>query len=434
VDGVLPRLALCWSSRYPHSAILGAWVSKKGNTSRTAYQENGAKGQKAHATKMETAADRSDLQEYRAYLQRGETRLSTLHRVAGAFLGGAGLLTLLPVLFRDTFSQLFSGLLFMPYPSLPSPNSAQRWLLIAPVAVSLVLPMWALYVLLRDLVRFYFTSHHFGAHQGGVSYPRFILSGIRVSDKSLSRPEIMHGARREPSVTELLVPASATARQRLLREARVVEDYQGFDVRSPMAVVQNKLREFMFKYSASVQRTLAQESAKMEASLARHTLLLRVLVLRYAKAFLLTILTTGVTIITLVILDLGTPTRRAELANGRPAEIIPGTLLWLGVVGVYAAWCPLAAFVVRRPVAWIYQELDDKSKSFRTPQSLLHFEVITLGAVAVASILTTVSLFLFVLESHEDILWLAFAAGVFLLTLTTVYVGRNIVSALRRDR
>jgi hypothetical protein len=38
----------------------------------------------------------SDLQEYRAYLQRAETRLSTLHRVAGAFISGAGLLTLLP--------------------------------------------------------------------------------------------------------------------------------------------------------------------------------------------------------------------------------------------------------------------------------------------------------------------------------------------------
>lgn len=30
----------------------------------------------------------------RAYLQRAEVRLSTMHRIAGAFLGGAGLLTL----------------------------------------------------------------------------------------------------------------------------------------------------------------------------------------------------------------------------------------------------------------------------------------------------------------------------------------------------
>lgn len=64
-------------------------------------------------------ASESDLQEYRAYLQRAETRLSTLHRVAGAFISGAGLLTLL---------------------------------------ASLALPILALYLLIRDLILFYFTA------------------------------------------------------------------------------------------------------------------------------------------------------------------------------------------------------------------------------------------------------------------------------------
>ncbi|MDW5323187.1 hypothetical protein [Plantactinospora sp. KLBMP9567] len=384
---------------------------------------------------VETPVNAADLQEYRAYLQRGETRLSTLHRVAGAFLGGAGLLTLLPVLFRDTFSELFSELLFLPYPSFPPASAPQRWLMMFPVAVSLVLPLWALYALLRDLVRFYFTSHHFGAQYPGVSYPRFILSGIRVSDKSLSDPEPIRQARQELGVTELLVPVSAAARQRLLREAHLIGECRGLEVTSNMTVVQNKLREFMFKYTASVQRTLAQESAKMEASLARHNLLLRVLVLRYAKAFLLTILTTGITITTLVFLDLAAPARRVELVGDAAAEVVPGTVLWLGVLGVYAAWCPVAAFVVRRPVAWIYQELDDRNRSFRTPQSLLQFEVVTLASVAFASILTTASLCWFVLESQSlAATWPALVAGVALLGVTLVYVGRNIASGLRRDR
>jgi len=37
----------------------------------------------------------------RSYLQRAEVRLSTLHRIATAFIGGAGLLVLLPVFFKE---------------------------------------------------------------------------------------------------------------------------------------------------------------------------------------------------------------------------------------------------------------------------------------------------------------------------------------------
>lgn len=37
----------------------------------------------------------------RAYLQRAKAKLSTMHRIAGAFLGGAGLLLLLPTSLRD---------------------------------------------------------------------------------------------------------------------------------------------------------------------------------------------------------------------------------------------------------------------------------------------------------------------------------------------
>jgi len=43
-------------------------------------------------------------QALRAFLQRGETRLSTYQRVAGVFLNGAGLLVLLPGLARESIS------------------------------------------------------------------------------------------------------------------------------------------------------------------------------------------------------------------------------------------------------------------------------------------------------------------------------------------
>ena len=45
----------------------------------------------------------------RAFLQRGEVRLSTVHRVAGVLLGGAGLLLLLPALLGQALPQLFGA-------------------------------------------------------------------------------------------------------------------------------------------------------------------------------------------------------------------------------------------------------------------------------------------------------------------------------------
>jgi len=340
------------------------------------------------------AAPPEDLHEYRAYLQRGETRLSTLHRVAGAFLGGAGLLTLLPVLFRDTFSMLFSQLLFLPDRYFPQPGDVTRWTLLVPVVLSLALPLWALYLLMRDLVRFYFTGNSFGSdNNSAVTYPRFILSGIRVSEPSLHNDKPLLRARESPAVINLLVPASAAARGRLLREAHLIGRLNGIDLasRKPDAV-KAKLKEFLFDYTGSDRRSLADEAAQMEASLARHNMLLRVLVLRYAKAFLLTILTTGSTIIALVALNFALPDTREQLTGSRTTDVLPGYILWVGLLSVYAAWCLAAAFVVRRPVVWIHRDLNDDTRALRTPQSLLLFEAVTLASVAFGSLATGVSL------------------------------------------
>ncbi len=46
----------------------------------------------------------------RAYLQRCEVRLSTMQRIAGVFLNGAGLLVLLPVFFKDAITNVLVGI------------------------------------------------------------------------------------------------------------------------------------------------------------------------------------------------------------------------------------------------------------------------------------------------------------------------------------
>src|SRR5262245_43941875 len=47
----------------------------------------------------------------RAYLQRCEVRTSTIHRVLTAFVGGAGLMLLIPIFFKEVIDGIISVLL-----------------------------------------------------------------------------------------------------------------------------------------------------------------------------------------------------------------------------------------------------------------------------------------------------------------------------------
>jgi hypothetical protein len=365
-----------------------------------------------------------DAQEYRAYLQRGETRLSTLHRVAGSFLSGAGLLTLLPVLLTAAFSSLVSEVVFLSNASFPSAGSAERWLALIPVLVSLGLPLAALVTLIRDLVEFYFTPHHFGRDESSVVYPRFILSGIRVSDGSLSEDTRgrLSEARSRPAVTDLLVPRPLASKERLLREAHAVNDLNTLDVNRNRNWVAEQLREFIFRYTASDDRSLDEEAAKMEASLARHHLLLRALVLRYAKAFLLTILTLMMAVAALTILGLS----RAHGDATLDTSSVRGTDLWIALLALYAVWSFAAAVVVRRPIVWIYRE-SDSTQSPRTPQSLVSFERITLVSVALTSVLVAYLLVAYgVATPDATVRWIAGLLVALFAVPTIVYCTRAI--------
>jgi hypothetical protein len=123
----------------------------------------------------------------RAFLARCEVRLSTMHRVAVGFLSGAGLLFLFPVFLKDGVLTLMTALLS--YMSLlPSsvghagvPSMVVILLCLAyPFLVSLGLPVLALLLLLKDIVRFYFVGHPPGFSEEFFN-PRFVLTGIAFS-------------------------------------------------------------------------------------------------------------------------------------------------------------------------------------------------------------------------------------------------------------
>ena len=109
----------------------------------------------------------------RAFLQRCEVRLSTMHRVATALLSGAGILVLLPALERDAVLQVLRALL-------AGPVSWSRALLTVAVGISLVLALVVLWLVIIELTRFYFHANHVVHADGEVFTPRFTLTGLRM--------------------------------------------------------------------------------------------------------------------------------------------------------------------------------------------------------------------------------------------------------------
>lgn len=139
-------------------------------------------------------------QAIRAYLQRAEVRLSTMHRIAGAFLGGAGLLFLLPVFFRDYPRELAHAFSTALLPGAGHWLAALSMLLL--LLGSLALPVYSLYLLMKDIVLFYFVGHSPGFSDEHF-YPRFALTAIAFSpDES---PRIKHDILEQERSADLMI-------------------------------------------------------------------------------------------------------------------------------------------------------------------------------------------------------------------------------------
>lgn len=112
------------------------------------------------------AVDQIEAKDLTLYLQRAEVRLSTQQRVAGAFIGGAGLLMLFPVVLKDAATRIFTSLigLITPLFSTNTPFSTENFVPFAAILlmicflISLSIPLFALFLLIKDLVLFYFAG------------------------------------------------------------------------------------------------------------------------------------------------------------------------------------------------------------------------------------------------------------------------------------
>ncbi|SFN34851.1 hypothetical protein SAMN05660284_01281 [Formivibrio citricus] len=315
-----------------------------------------------------TISDEESRAAMRTFLQRCEVRLSTIHRVAQALLGGSALVLLLPLFIRDGFPKM-ATLLISSY------DANQHWLVIGGIAVaaalSVILPVVAVYLLVGDLLGFYFTSNTFGAPERGHAYdthahgrpifnPRFIIPGLGFNNDEVSehtKAQIDEG-RKDAWTRALLVPKSledAGWRDRF--DTRTFEIW-GHTAAEGLAGDEDRLRQSFRLAGLTRDRTLAQDVARTEALLARHVLHIRIAVLRYSKALMLMIVTMMAILAAAGIVEHALHT---DPSGGRFVGGVPYRYLFL-VALVYVVWAPVAARSVTLPLRMIHRRTPGMGK------------------------------------------------------------------------
>lgn len=330
----------------------------------------------------------------RAYLQRCEVRLSTMHRVAVGFLSGAGLLFLFPIFVKDGVLLILRAILdYSPTINI-SGTGGTIWMvmlyacLIYPFILSLAIPAVALLLVFKDIVRFYFVAHP-PNFPDALFNPRFILTGVAFStdesaevkarvlryqygtdlinfatSQSEAQAQYYHDIIDKPN--RMIVPQSRKL-PRLLRmnvlsipSEKPLDQLLDDDLVRVHGIYSNNGEEEQLLAQPYVERTLKEidgfnaalglagfldrplyeEVAKTEVSLVRHSLKLRRLVLRYFQALLIMVWTGIITFLMLPFIQ--DPQARFSLLN-------------IFAVG-YFIWAVGAPVMVRFPLTWLAED------------------------------------------------------------------------------
>ncbi len=295
----------------------------------------------------------------RAYLQRTEVRNSTLHRIAIGFVSGAGLMILIPAFFKEVIDGIILSLLHnintVFIPSMTAADAALGIALYAmviyPLIVSLAIPMYALYLLLQDIVHFYFTLYSPGFTEG-LTHPTFSLGGIAFSpdEAPQAKREIMRYQYSRHEHMMYLMPFSS--RRRELYFDHLIEETQGHIIPESRRFARLKAQGVLpddsdehltNQFNAALgiarmfDRNLVEEVAYQEIAIVRNVMYLRRLVLRYVKALLLFVWTMMVSFVMLPFLQ----------EPRLPSFVV--------LSGGYLVWSLLAPSVMRMPVRWMYR-------------------------------------------------------------------------------
>jgi len=291
-----------------------------------------------------------------------------MHRIAAAFISGAGLLLLLPLFLKDVLAAIVK--VYVDELNLPAHDGVRAlWEILwhgFPVAIAFLIPLSAMYLLLRELILFYFSAsipEPQGREGRPVFHPRFALTAIPFADdEGGGAKSTLRALQFKAPLRNFILPHDEREKAWL---SQLVHDPEGSKVALPdsewLAGAPNdddrgRLR-MAFGLAGAYDCTLTDEAAKTELSLIRHNLVLRRLVLRYMKALLLFIWTALV--LFCLVSWLGADTQRSQL---------------LSIGFFFLLWSSLAPFWVRAPVRWIYREFDQNSPDRTRDLHLVSFE------------------------------------------------------------
>ena len=348
------------------------------------------------------------------FLQRAEVRLSTMHRIGGLFLNGAGLLFVLPIFFRDTFLDVINLTRY-------NASSWSLYPLFFLLMITVAVPALAMLLLLRDLVDFYFVGEPAkeAPNHGGSSYNlRFVLSALAMPgaspDPNTPDPvklNVIEEQRKDLVTLQFVLPSLQDCPehyQRMLDESsRTIIPPQR------RAACQNdpglSLVYSAFGLAGLEDRTLVSEVARAEASLVRHVLALRRLVLRYLKALLVLFWTIGVFLVS------------SKWVSVSPHIVGAGEFhdprVTLALVTGFFVWSAITPFVVRFPVRWIHVKAFGAlghDGTFRD-RDLVSFELKVIALSVCAFAIASVLLFICLADAfHLDGEWLPITTGLIL--------------------
>lgn len=295
----------------------------------------------------------------RAYLARTEVRNSTLHRIAIGFVSGAGLMVLIPVFFKEIIDGIILVLLrnidrvFIP--NMTSTDVvmalAMYGMVIYPLIISLALPIYALYMLLQDIVHFYFSVYAPGFAEGLMN-PTFSLGGLAFSpdESPHAKREVMRHQYSRSEYMRYLMPFSRHRRElyfdhlleetggKIIPESRRLEHLKAQGLLPP-DVDEHLTNQFNTALGIArvFDRNLVEEVAYQEMALVRNVMYLRRLVLRYVKALLLFVWTMMISFIMMPFLQEPRLPSFVVLSAG------------------YLVWSLLAPGVMGLPMRWVYR-------------------------------------------------------------------------------
>ncbi len=298
-----------------------------------------------------------DIDAIRAYLGRAEVRHSTLHRIAIGFISGAGLLLLFPIFFRDIITTILNTFLAETWNHFPTLGTNGVFLTLGlmisvgiPFLVMVFIPVYALYLLLKDIVHFYFSVYTPGFSQE-LNNPTFSLTGMAFPlDESENVKKAVYAYQYRHHDHHFLMAFSEGRKKEYLdsfiqqTNGKIIPESRQRHKLAQMGITSHEVDptevnrlNAMFGLARLTDRTLVEEVAYVELVMSRSIIYLRRIVIRYVKTLLVFVWTSLVSFVMVPFLG--------------DERFPPLLVLAIG----FAIWSFWAQYVIHLPVVWMYK-------------------------------------------------------------------------------